>query len=207
MRKTLLLIITISLLQVFHSCEKQYSNSELKANFTAEQIAELNEIREFFKKEISNSDFKTCFEKTNHDSLQANGVGIWEKIDFNEQKKLYKKISESTFNEIWMFCETTYYPSKIKAKSLCANAIGKYQKYLADLGKTNPRIAEYAHKIEASGDFSGMSLQYHEILNHKNSYDLNDPNIQLIMAIHYLSIKDQITRNADLIEERTDTTF
>jgi len=154
MKKTLLLLITLLILQVFHSCKKQYSTSELKANFTTEQIAELNEIREFFKKEICDSDFKTCYEKTNHDSLQANGVGIWTKIDFNEQKKLYKKISESTFNEIWMFCETTYYPKKIKAKSICAVATGNYQNYLADLGKKNPRIAKYAEKIEASGDFS-----------------------------------------------------
>ena len=207
MRKTLLLIIIFLILQVFHSCEKTYSTSELKDNFTTEQIADLNEIREFFKKEICNSDFKTCFEKPNHVSLQANSLGIWTKIDFNEQKKLYKKISESTFNEIWTFCETTYYPSKIKAKSLCAVATGKYQKYLTDFGKTNPRIAEYAKKIEASGDFNGLYLQYYEILNHKSSYDLNDPNIQLIIAIHHLSLKDKVTRNAHLIEKRAEPKF
>ena len=191
---------------MFNSCEKSYSDSELKANFTTEQIADLKEIREFFKKEICNSNFKTCFKKTNHDSLQAKGVGIWKKIDFNEQKKLYKSISESTFNEIWMFCETTYFPSKIKAKSLCAVATGKYQKYLADIGKTNPNIAKYAEKIEASGNFSGLNLQYHEILNNKSSFDLNDPNIQLILAIHYLALNDQVKRNADLVE-RTESKF
>ena len=201
MRKTIFIILILCASQVFISCNKKYSESELKANFTSEQISDLTEIREFFIKQVCESDFKSCYEQTKHDSLQASGSGIWTKIDFNEQKNLYKRISESTFNEIWMFCESTYYPSKTKANDICAVATGKYQKYLAELGETNSRIAKYAERIEASGDFSGMDFQYHEILNHKSSLDLNDPNIQLILAIHYLSMNDQVKRNADLIEK------
>mgnify|MGYP006185361025 CR=1 FL=1 len=64
---------------------------------------------------------------------------------------------------------------------------------------TNPRIAKYAKKIELSGDFNSLDLQYHEIINENDAFDLNDPNIQLILAIHYLSINDQVKRNQDLI--------
>ena len=105
------------------------------------------------------SNFKKCYKKTNHDSLMMNGTGIWAKIDFNEQKKLYEVISPTTFNEIWMFCESTYYPSKTKSQDICAVADGIYQKYLADLGKVNPRIAKYADRIKAFGSFNAIDIQ------------------------------------------------
>lgn len=186
---------------MFSSCKTHYSKAELNANFNAEQIADLNKIADFFKEETcGKNDFKDCYRQINHDSLQANGEGFWTRIDFEKQKELYQSISQSTFDEIWMYCESTYYPSETKAQDICAIAMGKYQQYLADLGKNNPRIAEYADRIQASGDFSGFDIQYGIVLSDKENYELNNPNIQLIMAIHYLSMNDQNKRNAELIE-------
>lgn len=205
MSKTLLPIFTVLILQVFNSCKTQYSTTDLNANFTDEQIADLNRITDFFKREIClnmDADFKTCYERIPHEYLEATGSGFWTNINFDEQKELYNQISKSTFKEIWMFCESTYYPSKIKAKNICAVGTGKYQKFLADLGKANPKIAIYAERIQASGDFSTLDIQYWDVLNDKRSFDLNDPNIQLILAIHYLSMNDQAARNAHLIERR-----
>ena len=172
MRKTIIFIFGIIILQLNFSCKSQYSATELNKNFTAEQIADLKKITDFFKTETcGNMDFAKCYKQTNHDSLQAEGKGFWTKIDFEKQKELYEQISKSTFNEIWMFCESTFYPSETKAKSLCANATGKYQKFLADLGKTNPRIAKYAERIQASGDFNGLDIQYWEVLKNKKYFD------------------------------------
>ena len=205
MRKTLILIFGFTILQLNFSCKTQYSATELNNNFTTEQKADLKKITDFFKNQMClnmDSDFKTCYERIPLEYLEAIGNGFWTNIDFEKQKKLYDQISKSTFNEIWMFCESTFYPSETKAKSLCANATGKYQKFLADLGKTNPRIAKYAERIQASGDFNGLDIQYWEVLKNKKYFDLNDPNIQLILAIHYLSLNDNATRNADLIERK-----
>ncbi|MBZ9652833.1 hypothetical protein [Psychroflexus montanilacus] len=143
------------------------------------------------------SDFKTCYEWTPHDYLMATGNAFWKNIDFEEQKKLYGKISNSTFDAIWRFCETTYYPSELKGDEICSVAMGRYQQYLNDLGKSNPRIAKYAERIRASGDFYAIDIQFSEVLNDKKSFDLDDPNIQLILSIHYLSLNDQAKRNAD----------
>ncbi|WP_411767152.1 hypothetical protein [Winogradskyella sp. A3E31] len=206
MKKTLLLTVSILILQIFFSCKSQYSTAELNTNFTQTEIADLKLISEFFKDEMClhmDSDFRTCYERTPHEYLLATGNGFWTNIDFEEQKELYKRISKSTFDAIWMFCESTFYPSKTKADELCAVANGRYQEYLTDLGKTNPRIAEYAERIQASGDFSGLDIQYWQVLKEKKSFDLDDPNIQLILAIHYLSMNDQAKRNAELIEKRT----
>ncbi len=153
----------------------------------------MKKITDFFKKYACadiDSDLKTCFKQTNHDSLQANRDGIWTKIDFDEQKKLYEQISSTTFDEIWMYCESTYYPSEIKAQKICAVVTGKYQKYLTDLGKNNPRIAKYPDRIQASGDFNGSDIQYHEILKENSDFNLNDSNVQSKRNAHLIQRKE-----------------
>jgi len=81
------------------------------------------------------------------------------------------------------------------------NSTGKYYKYLSDLGNQNPIIDKYAEKINASGDFNGLDIHYWNVLNNKKHFDINNPNVQLILAIHYLSLNDQEKRNEKWIAE------
>lgn len=199
MRKILFGIIILGL---FASCKSQYSTSELKNNFTKSEIQDLNKIREFFISEtciISENDFKDCFKNISHDYLQAYGNGFWENVNFEKQSELYNQISKSTFDKIWSFCPTTYRtePEK-KFKTLCAISGGKYTDYLIEFGKKNKRIAEYAKSINDSGDFSSLDLTTWEILNNRKYFNLNDPNIQLILAIHFLTLNDQLKRKEEL---------
>lgn len=179
------------------SCKAPYTTAELEAHFTKTEIADLKKITDFFLSEIclqQQADFKACFQQS------AKGNGFWTTIDFKKQKELYEKLTPSTFEAIWSYCESTYYPSKTKAQSLCANSSGRYQKFLAEVGKQNPRIEKYTRKIQASGDFNGWDIQFWEVQEDPKSFNLNDPNIQLILAIHYLSQNDHSKRNAHLIE-------
>ena len=206
MRKSILLILGIIFLQLIFSCETQYSTSELNNNFSEKQISDLNKITEFFKENVCPnmvSDFKTCYLNTNHDSLQVVAYGIESKINFDKQKELYKQISKSTFNEIWRFRESSY-PNGIKAKTIDLVQTGKYQKFLTDLGKTNERIAEYAYKVEAVGIFLPLDIVYQDVLEDQKQFNLDDPNIQLVLAIHYLTRNDISSRNAHLMD-RTET--
>ena len=66
--------------------------------------------------------------------------------------------------------------------------------------KKNKRIAEYAKSINDSGDFSSLDLTTWEILNNRKYFNLNDPNIQLILAIHFLTLNDQLKRKEELNE-------
>jgi hypothetical protein len=203
--KLISIIFGVLILQLNFSCRSQYSLTELKDNFNEEQRQDLQKISDFFKNEMClnmESDFRTCYERTPHEYLEAAGNNFWTNIDFEKQKELYGQISKSTFNEIWMFCETIYFPGEVKANSLCAVATGKYQRFLKDLGERNPGIAKYAERIKASGDFSGLNFNFREIFNDKKSFDLDDPNIQLIIAIHYLSLNDQETRNKTLMQPK-----
>ena len=207
MKKTFLLILSFSIFPILNSCGTKYSTAEMESNFTETEIEDLKQITDFFIKSVCvTSDFENCYKNVNHDSLMMQGTGIWKKINFEEQKNLYEQISKTTFDKIWMYCDSTYYPSETKSKDICAVALGKYQNYLAELGKTNPRIAKYAERIQASGAFNGFDIQYQEILKLNSNFDLNDPNIKLILAIHYLSLNDEVNRNAHL-RQRNEPTF
>ena len=195
MRKFISLASIFLLAPFLMACQQAYSDSELQANFSEKEIKDLTKIRSFFIDQLCGSDFKTCYEKIDHDYLEASGTGIWENIDFTAQKKLYENISKSTFESIWMYCKAKNYKTNEEKKALCANAIGRYNNYLFDLGKQNPKIKEYADWVNASGDFSLLQLSYSRISGHKKYFDLNDPNIQLILAIHYLSLNDNFKRN------------
>ena len=204
MRRRIILIFGIIILQLNFSCKSQYSATELKDNFSTEQIADLNKITAFFKNQMClnmDSDFRTCYERIPHEYLEATGSGFWKNINFEKQKELYEQISKSTFNEIWTFCKSTEYKTGLETKSICPIVNGKYQKYLTKIGENNPEIAEYAKQIRQSGDFSVTGIRYCNVLNRKKYYDLEDPNIQLILAIHYLSLNDQESRNEKWIAE------
>lgn len=202
--KIRIILFGILILGFFVSCKSQYSTFELKNNFTESEIEDLNKIRDFFIEETcvnSQSDFKDCFKKIPHDYLLAYGNGFWENINFERQSELYNQISKSTFDKIWSFCPTTYRtePEK-KFKTLCAISGGKYTEFLNEYGEKNKRIAEYAKSINDSGFFSSLDLTTWEILNNRKYFNLNDPNIQLILAIHFLTLNDQLKRKEELTE-------
>ncbi|WP_051191579.1 hypothetical protein [Flavobacterium gelidilacus] len=204
MRKITNFILGFIILGFLSSCKTQYSTTELNANFNSQEIQDLNKIRDFFKVEMCiyrDLNFKDCYKEIPHDYLDASGNPFWTNIDFEKQQKLYNEISISTFEQIWTFCKTKYrIKPGLEFKTICANSEGKYQKYLSELGKKNPRIAEYSNVVNSSGHYDSIDLQYWEIKKNKKYINLNDPNIQLILAIHYLSLNDQEKRDEKWVD-------
>ncbi|MFN7043947.1 MAG: hypothetical protein ACK4M1_02025 [Flavobacterium sp.] len=197
MKKIFLIILCILFLQLNNSCKTQFSTVELQNHFTSDEIADLNKITAFFKNQMCigiDSDFEKCYKKIPHDYLYAIGNGFWENINFKEQQNLYNQISKSTFDEIWTFCKSTNMKTRVDSKSLCSRYDGKYQKFLIALGQRNPVVKEYAKSIQDSGCFSSLDFHHNNILNNKKHLDLDDPNIQLILAIHFLTINDEQKR-------------
>jgi len=196
-RKSIILIFGIMILQSNFSCKSELSTRKLKNNFTTEQISDLNKIINFFKNQIcqnNDSDFKTCFSEVLPKLLEYGWQPILEKVDFGKQKELYKSISETTFKEIWVFGKTTYPETGLELRSVGSKYNGKYQKYLTELGKYNAEIKEYTERLIASGDFESMGLLQQRIYINPSEFDLDNPNIQLLIAVHYLTQNDQEKR-------------
>ena len=197
MRKTIILIFGFMILQMNFSCKSEHSTTELKNNFTTEQISELYKIIDFFKSQICeniNSDFKTCFSKILPDLLEYGWQPILDNVDFEKQKELYSSISQSTFDEIWGFGKLTYRETGLELKSVGSKYNGKYQKFLTELGKNSNEIKDYADRLIGAGDFESMGLLQQRIFKNPTEFDLDNPNVQLLIAVHYLSQNDQQKR-------------
>jgi len=197
MRKTIILIFGVMILQLNFSCKSEHSTTELKNNFTPEQITDLYKIIDFFKSQIcenNNSDFKTCFSEILPDLLEYGWQPILDNVDFEKQKELYNSISKSTFEEIWVFGKATYPETGFELKSVGSKYNGKYQKYLSELGKKNNEIKDYADRLIGAGDFESMGLLQQRIYQKPTEFDLDNLNVQLLIAIHYLTQNDQQKR-------------
>ena len=179
------------------SCASKFSTTELQNHFSKDQINDLQKITEFFKSQIcanKSSEFTTCFTETLPALMEYGWEPILENVDFDKQKELYNSISKSTFNEIWDFQKETFITTGLEFRSIGSKYNGKYQKYLTELGKDNSEIKEYAERLIAAGDFESIGLLQQRIYKNPNDFDLNNPNIQLLIAIHYLSQNDQQKR-------------
>ncbi|WP_340198825.1 hypothetical protein [Ascidiimonas sp. W6] len=193
MRRLILLILILNL-----SCKSQSSTPELKANFSADQIADLKKITKFFESQIcknDQTDFKSCFEPILPDLINVGYEPIVELLDFQMQKEFYNSIGKTTFNEIWNFCETTNLKTNKNYQSICAKGLeSKYADFLVAVGQNNKFVKKYADRLITSGDFESSTLLQQWIYTNKESFDLVNPNIKLIIAIHFLSINDQEKR-------------
>jgi len=194
-------IICFALILV--SCKTKYSTARLDTYFTPREIQDLKKIREFFRSEMCyglDADFKTCFENTPHEYLELSGNAFWTIIDYEKQKKLYQEISKSTFDAIWKKYPITYFPSEESGVHLAANVKGRYLDFLKSLGADNTEVAKYANQVEQTGGYDLVGLWYSYILNDTKSYNLGDPNIQLMLAIHYLTLNDDNMRNREMMK-------
>lgn len=66
MIKFKILIIGFLIIQLNSSCSEKFATTEMKNNFTSEQIDDLKRIRDFFENQICENkrdDFKACFSK------------------------------------------------------------------------------------------------------------------------------------------------
>lgn len=197
MKKPIKRTITSLILLLSFACSAQFSTTELENNFSKEQIEDLSKITGFFKDQIcenKNSDFKTCFSNMLPELIEYGWRSILEKVDFEKQKELYNSISQSTFEEIWEFGKATYPDTGLELKSMGSKYNGKYQKYLTELGKNNTEIKKYAERLIATGDVESMGLLQQNIYKNPTELDLDNPNVQLLIAIHYLTQNDQQKR-------------
>jgi hypothetical protein len=177
----------------------------LRNNFSKEEIADLQRITEYFNNQIcedENSDLRSCFHKVFPDLLEDDGQSVLDNVDFEKQKELYHSISKSTFEGIWEFRKAKYYSTGLELKTITSRYNGKYQKYLVELGKNNTEIKKYTEDLIDSGDFEPINSFQLRIYKNPSKFNLDNPNIQLVIAVHYLTYNDQQKRTDKWISEK-----
>jgi len=186
----------ILVLFLLYSCTTNFETTELKSHFDTEQISDLKVLTKFFKSKIcedNSSGFKNCYENIYPEFLEKDWNPILERIEYKNQIEVYKQINKSTFNDIWTFCEITECCPDIKYNRACLNLDGKYFSFLKEISNSNTIVNKYTKWIIETGDIQLGYLE-NEILNNQSEFNLNNPNLQVILAIDYLSQNDQQKR-------------
>jgi hypothetical protein len=192
--KPLIVALALSMLM---GCKSSYkTTNELQSVFVSDELKDLETIRSFFIEDIMHlNDDNFHFKFRNEmQKLEANGFASVEpkKIDH-----LFNTVTEETFNQIWE--PKTHRPSSRSAVAyeyLVPNESGKYLEFLAKTTPNNSRIKDYYNKVLKSGNFSHFSMLTY-LNDNSLDFDLTNTNIQIVLAIHYISIchDNNITSN------------
>ncbi|MCL3782229.1 hypothetical protein EMN47_17715 [Prolixibacteraceae bacterium JC049] len=197
-------LLLISTMIIALSCTTQRQNDLLndqtiKESFDTTQINDLVKIQSFFDKSIglTENDKQENMGKVYNDFFLQNSnikkvSDLKLSINLNDQKALYNQLDKNTFNDIWEISWSKKGYSTDTLKHIQLNRQGKYVELLKTIGKQNTVISNYYNSLEIAGDIS-PSMFADLIKNYKN-YDIKDPKIRLIIAIHYLTLNDQFER-------------
>jgi hypothetical protein len=175
------------------SCEKIQSTPELKKHFSNKQVKDLQRINSFFISEVlKNKSFKEGVENY-YEKLYSIGFdSILKTIDYNNQKKLYEKISQETFENIWTVQTDT--SQFIGEKYITPKYKGAFYNYLEELALNNEFGKAYFKKVESSGDYTGLIVDYF-IAENFHTMNFEDFNNQIIISICFLTMIDDYERD------------
>jgi len=186
---------------IFGTCLGQNSQMDLKLYFSESEIKDLNLITDFFQSEFCGTMDRTKFEDCINSSLPK--LNDWEykylrkKISWRKQKKIYSKISDSTFNKIWAICNSTFLVSKpeYKYKMICFNYNPILIDFIRDIDRSNKFLEYYAKKLETVGGFTNINAITESLSDYPQEWDLKNRNVQIFLAIHYLTQNDMLKRD------------
>ena len=177
------------------------NDSIISTLFNENEIADLEKILVFFEGQIES----ILKEKNTYDGSinvyrnYLNFISIPSKdrdfdtfISIDDQLLFYNQISASTFNKIWEFDVTTITETMVDYKHLTYRRGANYISFLKKLGDKYEHFASYPRLYEAMGTFCA-SMWWHPIIEHEK-YNLEDVNVRLFVAIHFMTINDQAKR-------------
>ncbi len=191
------LLYTFIIFSTFFGCQSLQKTSEVDKIFSENEKRDLLKMVDFFKTEMCENDttFKACFESILPDLLN-NGINpVLEKIELKSQIDLYENFESNIFDNIWIFTKKTFFknPEK-KFRSLTFNPNGNYLLFLKALSKRNLGLKYYYETVLFSGDFSENSELAGMIYQKPEYFNLDDINIQILIAVHFLSNNDDEKR-------------
>lgn len=200
MKNSLLISTIIIALSCTTQRQNDLSNDQtIKESFDKTEINDLKKIQSFFDKSIglTESDTQENLEKVYTDFFLQNSniekISDFNlSINFNDQKELYNQLDQKTFNNIWTISRLNKLGSNDSLENIILNRQGKYVAFIKTLGKQDSVINNYYNSLEIAGDIS-PTMVADLIKNYKN-YNVIDPKIRLIIAIHYLTLNDQSER-------------
>jgi len=200
MKNLLLLIITIFALSCNSQRQNDLSNDEaIKESFNKSEIKDLSKIQRFFDQSIGVTDYTnekeilkaySDFFKVNTEIEMASEIKI--PFSISAQKDLNNQLDKSFFDEIWIYRETIANNTGDTLTDMELNLSGKFVAFLKKQGLQDKKFENYYKTISLAGDVSPSLVAV--IAKNFNDYDIEDPKIRLLIAIHYLTINDNLNK-------------
>lgn len=186
------------------SCQQKSSSDLAKypliqANFNTEQIQGLDSILDFFLTEVSRISGKIAVE----DGLYTYLEGIRQRalngevelgLAPEQHDDFLTNLSPMAREAIWepgfmiqdLLIDSVKITDTIQVLNLRLG--GKYMLFLQGLAKANHKIKFYVDSFSSSGDIS--PALFGDVMQNYREYNLKDPQVQLVFAVHYLTIQD-----------------
>ena len=197
-------LFLISMMIFALGCTSQRQNDLLndqtiKASFNTTEMNDLAKIQRFFDESIGFTEREkqenlekvyTDFFLQNSDIEKESDFKL--SINFNDQKELYDQLDKKTFDNIWEISRWSEWNSNDTLKRIQLNREGKYLQFLKTFGEQDSVINNYYNSLEIAGDISPTMIA--DLVKNYKNYNVNDPKIRLIIAIHYLTLNDQFER-------------
>lgn len=199
MKQLLLIALIIGLTNCTVSQSKLSDNKTFRKTFSESEIQDLQLLFDFFNESIcsdpNTEDLTDCYKEFFNKLEKSEETGdIHLDIPFDKQMKVYKRFSNSTFNEIWTFAVRWEYGDAIQDshRTVHFNPNGKYLEFLKKTGKDEKVIKQYYESIQATGDIPPSLIA--GLLVNFDQYNIKDIRVRFIVAIHYLTLNDRFKR-------------
>jgi hypothetical protein len=177
------------------SCSTDNSLGEHKtvqAIFAKQEVQELTKILDFFTNQISEITgekdpeltFRTFMDSVKETSPISGVLPVL--CTKKEQDLFFESLDPAFFKEIWRYDRIYGGEDGAHWRALELKFDGKYVQFLKLLGEVEAIIHKYYADFRMSGSI-GASLQASVMLL-PEKYDVSDPAIRLVIAIHYLTI-------------------
>ncbi len=172
---------------------KTLTNSDIISGiFSSEEAVDLQRIHDFFAREIckktgiDENNTIACFENFQEEMKATGKTGTYTYlIDFERIKELFTDLKTGVFNQIWTK-ENSIDEHGFPHEIISINLPSDYTLFLKKVGEKDEAIAAYHEDLLKAGGISATTTASMLMLPEK--YNVDDPHVRLIIAIHYLTI-------------------
>ena len=191
MRGFYYIALLLLLMGCSNSTEKRLaSNPTITAVFEQSEIKDLAVILDFFNDHIcalnNAKGYQLFFEKM-AECEKTGSIDV--EIPLQDQLKMYSRLSEPSFNQIWRIGQRWFHPFRVYADTIEVKELvftGNYLKFLKAFGKDNSLIDLYLEYLESAGVISPASTSI--VMTKYKQFNVKDVRIQLFIAMHYLTL-------------------
>lgn len=179
----------------------QDSRLNLIAYFSQSEINDLNKLTDFFQSELcgktDQNEYRKCLMESFPQNSELYEYCVSGQISYRKQKRTFKTIKQSTFEKIWALCPSTLLITKphYEYQSICFSGNPQIIEFFKVVGEENEYLKYYGEKLEKIGSFDSGTYLTQSIIGQPKKWNLDNRNVQIIIAIHYLTQNDWENRD------------